>query len=85
MSGITEFIALDVETANADLASICAIGLVHFKGGAPFKSLTILVDPEDDFDPVNVSIHCIRPEDVLQFAWRGTQKNQAARVSEDCP
>lgn len=28
-----DFVALDVETANADLASICAIGLVHFKAG----------------------------------------------------
>jgi DNA polymerase-3 subunit epsilon len=64
MTGITDFIALDVETANADLASICSIGLVHFKGGEIFKSLTILVDPEDDFDPINISIHGIRPDDV---------------------
>ncbi|WP_375308402.1 exonuclease domain-containing protein [Bradyrhizobium sp. A11] len=62
---ITDFIALDVETANADLASICSIGLVHFKGGEHFKSLTILVDPEDEFDPVNISIHGIRPEHVV--------------------
>jgi DNA polymerase-3 subunit epsilon len=62
--GITDFIALDVETANADFASICSIGLVHFRGGSVFKSLTILVDPEDDFDPINVGIHGIRPEDV---------------------
>ncbi len=64
MKGITDFIALDVETANADLASIYSIGLVHFKGGDVFKSITVLVDPEDDFDPINVSIHGIRPEDV---------------------
>jgi DNA polymerase-3 subunit epsilon len=64
MSGVTDFIALDVETANADFASICSIGLVHFKKGEVFKSLTILVDPEDDFDPVNVAIHGVRPEDV---------------------
>ncbi|MDB5578784.1 MAG: polymerase-3 subunit epsilon [Bradyrhizobium sp.] len=65
MSGVTDFIALDVETANADFASICSIGLVHFRGGAVFKSLTIMVDPEDDFDPINISIHGIRPEDVV--------------------
>ena len=63
-SEITDFVALDVETANADFASICSIGLVHFKRGAVFKSLTILVDPEDQFDPINTSIHGIRPEDV---------------------
>lgn len=61
---ITDFIALDVETANSDFASICSIGLVHFRGGAVFKSLTILVDPEDDFSPANIAIHGIRPEDV---------------------
>jgi DNA polymerase III subunit epsilon len=62
--GITDFIALDVETANADFASICSIGLVHFKAGQVFKSLTILIDPEDHFDPINISIHGIRPEDI---------------------
>jgi DNA polymerase-3 subunit epsilon len=58
------FIALDVETANADFASICSIGLVHFRAGEVFKSLTILVNPEDHFDAVNISIHGIEPEHV---------------------
>jgi DNA polymerase-3 subunit epsilon len=65
VAGITDFIALDVETANADFGSICAIGLVHFRAGAVFKSLTILVDPEDDFDPINIGIHGIKPADVV--------------------
>lgn len=65
MTGIKDFIALDVETANADFASICSIGLVHFRSGQVFKSLTILVDPEDHFDPINIGIHGIRPEDVV--------------------
>ncbi|ODM73097.1 MULTISPECIES: exonuclease domain-containing protein [Bradyrhizobium] len=60
----TDFIALDVETANADLGSICSIGLVHFRSSDVFKSLTILVDPEDQFDSLNIGIHGIRPEDV---------------------
>ncbi len=61
---VTDFIALDVETANADFASICSIGLVHFRKGSVFKSLTVLVDPEDHFDPLNISIHGIKPADV---------------------
>jgi DNA polymerase-3 subunit epsilon len=64
VAGATDFIALDVETANADFSSICSIGLVHFRSGAVFKSLTILVDPEDEFDALNIGIHGIRPEDV---------------------
>jgi DNA polymerase III subunit epsilon len=65
VAGITDFIALDVETANADFGSICAIGLVHFRSGVLFKSLTVLVDPEDEFDPINIGIHGIRPEHVV--------------------
>ncbi len=64
MVGIADFIALDVETANADFASICSVGLVHFRSGAVFKSLTILVDPEDEFDAFNTGLHGIRSEDV---------------------
>ena len=64
MGEVRDFIALDVETANADFASICAIGLVHFRLGEPVKTLTILVDPEDDFDPFNVSIHGISAQQV---------------------
>ncbi|HEY0219353.1 MAG TPA: 3'-5' exonuclease [Afipia sp.] len=64
MAGVNSFIALDVETANADFGSICSIGLVHFRANEIFKSLTILVDPEDHFDPTNIAIHGIRPEDV---------------------
>lgn len=59
-----DFLAVDVETANADMASICSIGLVHFKGGEIVRRLTVLIDPEDQFDPINISIHGIRPEDV---------------------
>lgn len=61
---VTDFIALDVETANADLASICAIGLVHFRQGAIFKEILVLVDPEDRFDAINISIHGITQADV---------------------
>jgi DNA polymerase-3 subunit epsilon len=59
------FVAVDVETANADMASICSIGLVYFKEGVVAKRLEFLVDPEDDFDPINISVHGIRPEDVM--------------------
>jgi len=62
--GVTDFTALDVETANPDFASICSIGLVHFKNNEVFKALTILVDPEDEFDPGNIAIHGITPQQV---------------------
>ncbi|WP_363346324.1 exonuclease domain-containing protein [Methylocystis echinoides] len=60
-----EFIVIDIETANSDISSICAVGLVHFKGGQLFNSLSFLVDPETHFSRKNISIHGIRPEDVV--------------------
>ena len=58
------FAALDVETANPDMSSICQIGIVHFEDGNPVETWSSLVDPQDYFDDVNVSIHGIEKEDV---------------------
>jgi DNA polymerase-3 subunit epsilon len=54
-----DFIAIDFETANADLSSICQIGAVSFQGGKAVEIWQTLINPEDYFDPVNVSIHGI--------------------------
>ena len=56
---MTSFNAIDVETANADRASICQIGIVQVRNGTLGKEWSTLVDPEDWFDPWNVSIHGI--------------------------
>ena len=55
---------IDVETANADRASICQIGIVHVRGGKVVDRWQTLVNPEDWFDPWNVSIHGIDEGDV---------------------
>lgn len=52
-----DFVAIDVETANANMASICSIGAATFEQGVPTAEWYSLIDPEDYFDPVNVSIH----------------------------
>jgi len=54
-----EFVALDFETANADMSSICQIGLVLFKDGLLQEEWKTYVDPEDFFDEINISIHGI--------------------------
>ncbi|TDR94279.1 exonuclease domain-containing protein [Enterovirga rhinocerotis] len=59
-----DFISVDVETANADMASICAIGLCRFAAGQMVGAMHFLVDPQDRFDMLNVGIHGIRPEMV---------------------
>ncbi len=53
------FVAIDVETANADMASICQIGLVKCENGVLSDEWKTYVDPEDYFDGINVSIHGI--------------------------
>lgn len=60
-----DFVALDVETANADLSSICQIGIAEFKDGNITGEVSTLIDPEDYFDPMNVFIHGITPDDVI--------------------
>ncbi|MFZ1813101.1 MAG: exonuclease domain-containing protein [Rhizobiaceae bacterium] len=59
------FVAIDVETANADMASICSIGAVKFQNGEPVSEWYSLIDPQDYFDGINVSIHGIDEDTVV--------------------
>lgn len=54
-----DFVSIDVETANADIASICQIGLVTVRAGEIADRWSTLVNPEDFFDDINVEIHGI--------------------------
>jgi DNA polymerase-3 subunit epsilon len=54
-----DFVAIDVETANADMASICQIGIATFTRGALAGEWKTYVDPQDYFDSLNISIHGI--------------------------
>ena len=64
MTNLT-FNAIDVETANADPSSICQIGIVDIRNGEIRQRLSILVNPEVRFNPVNVGLHGI-DEDVVR-------------------
>lgn len=61
-----DFLAIDVETANSDMASICQIGLVVYKNGEIIKEWSSLINPEDYFDYWNESIHNISENDVKE-------------------
>jgi DNA polymerase-3 subunit epsilon len=41
------FVAVDVETANPDFASICQIGIARFEGGKLTEEWSTLVNPDD--------------------------------------
>ncbi|MEO5972757.1 MAG: exonuclease domain-containing protein [Sphingomicrobium sp.] len=58
------FIAVDLETANPRMSSICQIGIVTFEDGREVGADVRLVDPRDYFSPYNVAIHGITEVDV---------------------
>jgi DNA polymerase-3 subunit epsilon len=58
------FIAFDVETANRNRHSICSIGMIFVENGKIKDSLYQLINPEEPFDRMNISIHHITPNDV---------------------
>lgn len=58
------FIALDVETACSDAASICQIGLACVLPDNRIHSFSTLVNPCTDFDAFNIRLHGIGPDHV---------------------
>lgn len=77
------FLVVDVETANANYASICQIGIVEVIDGQIVNEWSSLVDPEDEFDGFNVSIHGIEPDHVrgaptFPIAWTQISERMAS-------
>ena len=63
MANLT-FNVIDVETANADPSSICQIGIVNVRDGIIKGQLSVLVDPEVQFNDFNVRLHGIDQDRV---------------------
>lgn len=61
-----DFVVIDVETANPDLSSICQVGIASFRDGLLADAWVSLVNPEDYFDDINVSIHGIEETQVKE-------------------
>jgi DNA polymerase-3 subunit epsilon len=59
-----DFVAVDVETANTDVGSICQVGLAGYKNGILVREWVSLVDPEEGFSPFNIRVHGLTPADV---------------------
>lgn len=57
------FAALDFETANPSLSSICQIGIVEFQQGMPVDSFSTLVNSNEFFS--NTFVHGITCDDVI--------------------
>jgi len=59
-----DFVAIDVETANSARASICQIGVARYVDGVLTDEWVSYIDPESEFDYMNISIHGIDSETV---------------------
>ena len=58
------FVAVDLETANPRMSSICQIGVVVFEDGREIAADVRLVNPRDYFDSFNVAVHGITEQQV---------------------
>jgi DNA polymerase III subunit epsilon len=77
-----DFVAIDVETANADLSSICQVGTALFRDGSLADTWMSLVNPEDEFDPINISIHGIDGYQVRDApTWAGIYPKIASLIT----
>ncbi len=58
------FVAFDFDTANSSRHSICCVGLVFVENGKIIDSIFQLINPEEEFDRFNSSVHQITEEAV---------------------
>jgi DNA polymerase-3 subunit epsilon len=78
-----DFVVVDVETANADLSSICQVGIASFSEGELVDAWVSLVNPEDYFSPVNISIHGIDEYQVRDAPTWGEVFSQVSSRLQD--
>ncbi|MCP4963598.1 MAG: exonuclease [Actinomycetia bacterium] len=82
------FAAIDVETANAQRASICAVGIAIVEEGEVAEQHHWLVRPPDgyqDFSAFNTRIHGIRAADVSDSQAFSSLMPQVSDLLNDLP
>lgn len=63
---MNKIVALDIETPNRHNDRICSIGLTVIMDGEITETIYYLINPETEFDQMNIAIHGIHPIDVHQ-------------------
>lgn len=58
------YTVFDIETANAQRDSICAIGIIRYENDTIIFEKEILINPEVEFNSFNTRIHGITARDV---------------------
>ncbi|MGY2084312.1 exonuclease domain-containing protein [Blastococcus sp. SYSU DS0539] len=83
-----DFVAIDVETANAHRGSICAIGAAVVRGGVVVSTHSWLVRPSaglDTFDKINVRLHGITADMVADQPSFAERLDQLVEVAQGLP
>lgn len=75
-----KFIAIDVETANPDLSSICQIGIAVFNDGSVVDEWESYINPEDYFNIINIGIHRIDESKVINSPKLPEVANQIRKL-----
>jgi len=74
------FAAIDFETANEQLTSVCSVGIVIVRDGEIVDKFYRLIQPEPNYYHYwNIKIHGIQPEDtenepVFPFVWKEVEE-----------
>ena len=58
------FVAVDVETANQDVASVCAIGIATVRAGCIEEVWERTLDPGAPVSPLNTRVHGMTDADL---------------------
>lgn len=80
------FSAIDFETSSSKRASVCQVGLTHVRNGRVESTESWYVIPPtglDDFHPMNVAIHGITAEHVVQEGGLGWGES-LSRIHSGC-
>ncbi|NLE62212.1 MAG: 3'-5' exonuclease [Bacteroidales bacterium] len=73
---MTDFAAIDLETANHHLSSVCSVGLIVVRGGTIVDKYYSLIQPEPNYyAPLNTRVHglsCKHTDKALVFSevWK---------------
>lgn len=85
---MTDFVAIDFETANEKRRSACSIGLVRFVNGVVAERYSTLLRPHDTvnyFNPVNTWVHGLTAADVANAPQWGDVAADVAEFIADAP
>lgn len=61
-----DYVAIDFETANAELSSACSIGIVAVTNDKIIYEKEYLINPQEEFSEFNITIHRITADMVVK-------------------